>query len=82
MSSPRVPVEARLAPLALAPFGVVQTVTHASAALAGLAPRRPVEMAALGVAVALALWCGTREVSMSGTGRPPPGCFGRVCARK
>lgn len=80
--SPRVPVEARLAPLALAPFGVVQTVAHASAALAGLAPRRPIKMAALGVAVALALWCGKREISTSGTGGPPPGPFVRVRARK
>lgn len=80
--SPRVPVEARLAPLALAPFGVVQTVTHTSAALAGLAPRCPIKMAALGVAVALALWCGTKEISISGTGWLPPGSVVCVCARK
>lgn len=58
MGPPGIPVEAGLAPLTLAAFGVVQTVTHASAALAGLAPRRPIEAAAQGVAAALALWRG------------------------
>lgn len=51
-----VSVEAQLALLALPPLGVVQAVAHASAALARLAPRRPVEMAAQSVAVALTLW--------------------------
>ena len=50
-----VSVEAGLAVLTLPSFGVVQTVAHASTSLAGLAPRRPVEMAALSVSVALAL---------------------------
>lgn len=58
---PGIPVEAGLAPLTLAPVGVVKTVAHASAALAGLAPRRPIEAAAQGVAAALALWRGTER---------------------
>lgn len=49
-------VEARLAPLTLTALGVVQTVARAAAALAGLAPRRPVKVAAESVAVTLALW--------------------------
>lgn len=55
---PGISVEAGLAFLTLTPFSVVQTVTHATAALAGLAPRRPIKMAALSVSVTLALWCG------------------------
>lgn len=51
-----VPVEAEPAPLALAALRVVHTVARAAAALAGLAPRRPIKAAALGVAVTLALW--------------------------
>lgn len=82
MRSSRVPVEAGPALLTLAPFGVVQTVAHASAALSGLAPRRPIKMAALGMAVALALWCGMEDISASGTGWRPPASFVCVCARK
>lgn len=51
-----VPVEAGFAPLALTALCVVRAVTHATAALARLAPRRPIKVAALGVAVTLALW--------------------------
>lgn len=50
-----VPVEAVPAPLALAALCVVHAVAHAATALAGLAPRRPIEVAALSVAVTLAL---------------------------
>lgn len=53
--------EASLAVLTLASFSVVQTVTHATAALAGLAPRRPIKMAALSVSVTLALCRGERS---------------------
>lgn len=53
-----VSVESGLAFLTLAPFSVVQTVTHATAVLARLAPRHPIEMAALSVSVTLTLWCG------------------------
>lgn len=60
-------VEARLAVLTLAALRVVQTVTNASAALARLAPRRPVKMAALSVSIALTLWCEREEVSASAT---------------
>lgn len=50
-----VPVEAGFAPLALAALCVVHAVTHATTALAGLAPRRPIKVAALSVPVTLAL---------------------------
>lgn len=53
---PAVPVEAGFARVTPPALGVVQAVADASAALAGLAPRRPVEAAALGVLAALALW--------------------------
>lgn len=56
-----VPVEAGLAPLALAALCVVRAVAHATAALAGLAPRRPIKVAALSVTVTLALWGGRRR---------------------
>lgn len=69
---PRIPVEAGLALLTLPPFRVVQTVAHASAALSGLTPRRPVKMAALGMTIALALWRGMEEMNISGTGRLLP----------
>lgn len=58
---PGVSVETRLAPLTLTALGVVQTVTDPAAALAGLAPRRPIEVAALSVAATLALWCEREE---------------------
>lgn len=51
-----VPVEAGFASLALAALCVVHAVAHATAALAGLAPRRPIKVAALCVTIALALW--------------------------
>lgn len=50
-----VPVEAGPAPLALAALCVVHAVAHATAALAGLAPRRPIKVAALSMTVTLAL---------------------------
>lgn len=53
-------VEARLAPLTLTALGVVQTVADAAAALAGLAPRHPIKVAAPSVPVTLAL-CRERE---------------------
>lgn len=53
--SSRIPVEVDLALLTLPPFGVVQTVTHASAALSRLTPRCPIEVAAQGVSIAFAL---------------------------
>lgn len=56
LRSLRVSVEAGFTFLTLASFGVVETVAHASAALARLAPRRPIKMAALSVSVTLALW--------------------------
>lgn len=62
-----IPVEAGLAFLTLTPFGVVQTVTHASAALARLTPRRPIKMAALSVPVTLTLWCEREEINTSAT---------------
>lgn len=55
MRSSRIPVEVDLALLTLPPFGVVQTVTHTSAALSRLTPRCPVEVAAEGVSIAFAL---------------------------
>lgn len=56
LRSLRVSVETGFTFLTLASFGVVETVAHASAALARLAPRRPIKMAALSVSVTLALW--------------------------
>lgn len=56
LRSLRVSVEAGFTFLTLASFGVVETVAHASAALARLAPRCPIKMAALSVSVTLALW--------------------------
>ena len=56
MGSQGVPVEAGPAVLTLAAPGVVQAVAHAPAALARLPPSRPIEAAAVGVAIALALW--------------------------
>lgn len=47
--------ETGLAVLTLVSFSVVQTVTHASAALARLPPRRPIKTAALSVSVTLTL---------------------------
>lgn len=60
-------VEARLAVLTLTALRVVQTVTNAPAALAGLPPRRPIKVAALSVSIALTLWCEREEVSTSAT---------------
>lgn len=60
-----VSVEAGFAFLTLASFGVVQTVAHASAALARLPPRRPIKAAALSMAITLALWCEREEVGTS-----------------
>lgn len=51
-----VPVEAGFALLALVSLGIVQTVAHASAPLARLAPRQPVKTAAVSMTVALAFW--------------------------
>lgn len=81
MRSSRIPVEADLALLTLPPFSVVQTVAHTSTALSRLTPRRPIKMAALGMTIALALWCEMEEISMSATGGLPPGSF-VVCAKK
>lgn len=81
MRSPGIPVEADLALVTLPAIGVVQTVAHTSAALSGLTPRRPIEMAALGMTIALAFWCGMKEISISGTERLRPGLSVCVCAR-
>lgn len=62
-----VSVEARLACLTLRPFGVVQTLTQASTALARLTPRRPIKLAALSVSVTLTLWCLKEEINTSAT---------------
>lgn len=51
-----VSVETGFAFLTLAPFRVVQTVTHATASLARLSPRRPIKMAASSVSVTFAPW--------------------------
>lgn len=53
--------ETGLAVLTLVSFSVVQTVTHASAALARLPPRRPIKTAALSVSVTLTLCVGDRS---------------------
>lgn len=58
-----VSVETGFAFLTLAPFGVVQTVTHASASLARLSPRRPIKMAASSVSVTFAPWYVTDSSS-------------------
>lgn len=67
LRSLRVSVEAGFTFLTLPSFGVVETVAHASAALARLAPRRPIKMAALSVSVTLALWSEREEMNTSAT---------------
>lgn len=67
LRSLRVSVEAGFTFLTLASFCVVETVAHASAALARLAPRRPIKMAALSVSVTLALWSEREEMNTSAT---------------